>query len=230
MPILGAGNFDGDDDLDMEDETLGFPEDGLNEKDEQLSNNKFLFFDFESMFVDNQHVPNFCVAQWRCEICLDAEKRRIPRDESYQMIDPQEADDKNIDIEYPMDKCRCGKTRERTFSGPNTKTDFCDFLFSDHHRDTIVNSHNGKAYDNIFCLEHLLKTKGILPEVIFTGSKVMCITLPSLGFKIIDSYQLFGYATVTISHHIQLDRTLQGLFPLLFQHTSKPKLYRRAST
>ena len=73
------------------------------------------------------------------------------------------------------------------WSGPDTKTEFCVWLFSDINQDTVVISHNGKAYDNIFCLEYLLKTKGLLPEVIFTGNKVMSIELPAMGFKIIDS-------------------------------------------
>ena len=212
IPING-GFVDDDEDNDIDD-MLGFDEDHVLEKDEDRSNTKFVFFDFESMFVDNEHVPNVCVAQWRCEICLAGEKEGIPRDDSYQMIDSQEANAQNKDIEYPKDKCRCGQIREKIFSGHNTKTEICDWLFMDHHQDSIIISHNGKCYDNIFCLEYLLKTKGLLPDIIFTGIKlVMSISLPAMNFRIIDSINFLAKPLAQFPSTFGLTELTKGYLP-----------------
>ena len=117
-------------DQDVDDDDLEKDED---EEKTTESNVKFLFFDFESQFIDSQHVPNLAVAEWRCEVCLQNEKEGKERYTEYEMIDPEEAEKQKISIKYPRTKCRCSANRQKVFSGPDTKTDFCNWLFSDHH-------------------------------------------------------------------------------------------------
>ena len=61
---------------------IGFGDESQEEDDdEDRTNVKFVMFDFESMFVNNEHTPNFCVADWRCKVCLQNKKEGKPRDE-----------------------------------------------------------------------------------------------------------------------------------------------------
>ena len=88
--------------------------DGDNESadtDTDESNIKFIMFDFESMFVNNQHIPNLCVAEWRCEVCLQNEKDGKPRDTNYKFPDASELDDPDLEIKYPKTTCRCSAER-----------------------------------------------------------------------------------------------------------------------
>lgn len=83
------GSWEANDDEDEVEDILGFAEDDEKvETDKEVTNTKFLFFDFECMFVESEPVPNFCIAQWRCERCLECEKKGVPRDESCVMLDP----------------------------------------------------------------------------------------------------------------------------------------------
>ncbi len=203
---------------DYDDQMYDFQDDNNDtetDEKEPTSNTKFIFFDFESMFVDGEHIPNLCISQWRCERCLDNSRDGIARDTSYVMIDPLEAERKKIDITHPLDRCRCSLIREKVFSGNQTKEQFCEWLFSDHQKDTICISHNGKAYDNIFCLQYLLKSKSLIPDCIFTGNKIMSIHLEKMNFRIIDSINFLAMPLRDFSKTFNLSE-VKGMFPYKF--------------
>ena len=63
------------------------------------------------------------------------------------------------------------------FSGPETANDFCDSLFTKQHKNAIATAiaHNMKGYDCLFLHNHLLKNRKIVPNVIYTGPKIMSI-------------------------------------------------------
>ena len=71
------------------------------EKDAQDMTGSYIFFDFECMQETGIHEPNLCIAHKVCVECLDQEDATCKR---------------------------CGD-RERVFEGPNTQTEFCEWLF-----------------------------------------------------------------------------------------------------
>ncbi|XP_072050213.1 uncharacterized protein [Amphiura filiformis] len=204
--------LDLDDCPDSDDDEMEY--DAISTKvDKKGQNYKYIFFDFESMFQNDEHVPNLCVCQWRCEVCLRNEKDQTPRDESYVILNPNEEAESEVDVKYPVDSCRCGKERQKIFQGPNTKAEFAKFLLSDYNQDTIVISHNGKAYDNIFALNEFLKCKGVLPDVIFTGGKIMCLKIQAINLKMIDSHNFCTMPLSQFPKTFQLTELKKGYFP-----------------
>jgi hypothetical protein len=67
-----------------------------------------------------------------------------------------------------------GNADEWVFSGPNTRDNFCEWLFQAQNAGSIVVAHNFQSYDGYFILQYLHK-KGIVPELIMRWAKLfMC--------------------------------------------------------
>ena len=66
------------------------------------------------------------------------------------------------------------------FKGPNTRDEFCDWLFTEENEGAICIAHNLKAYDGYFILQYLYD-QTILPELILNGTKLMSIQGRSMG-------------------------------------------------
>ena len=75
---------------------------------------------------------------------------------------------------------------EKVFSGPNTKDEFCEWMFQQENANTTFVAHNFQAYDGYFILQYLYK-KGITPEIITRGAKILSLTVPEINIKFIDS-------------------------------------------
>ena len=69
---------------------------------------------------------------------------------------------------------------EVMFKGPNTRDEFCDWLFTEENEGAICIAHNLKAYDGYFILQYLYD-QTILPELILNGTKLMSIQGRSMG-------------------------------------------------
>ena len=61
---------------------------------------------------------------------------------------------------------------ETVFSGPDTKNEFCEWLFQPQHVKTTLVAHNLQAYDGYFILQYLYN-QGIAPELITRGAKIL---------------------------------------------------------
>ena len=103
-----------DDADDSEDEEDPRPAKRSKKKKVQL----FMFYDFECMLVDNQHVPNLCVIHRVCEEC----------------------------IQTPMDApCLYCKREEVIFSGPETLHQVGEWMFSGENKGAIGIAHNAQV-------------------------------------------------------------------------------------
>jgi hypothetical protein len=115
--------------------------------------------------------PNLCVVQKVCEQCMD------------RAITPESI------------CASCGKN-ERVFSGMDTSTEFCRWLFSEEKFESTVFAHNFRSYDSIPIMTYLYEN-AILPKVITTSAVSQCKTkfLDSLNFlpmRLADLPDVFG--------------------------------------
>jgi hypothetical protein len=78
---------------------------------------------------------------------------------------------------------------EKVFSGPNTKDEFCTWVFQQENASTTFVAHNFQAYDGYFILQYLYKN-GITPEIITRGAKILSLTVSDMNIKFIDSLNL----------------------------------------
>ena len=170
----------------------------------KITSSTVVFFDFESMFY-------YYIAQWRCEMCLACEKELGYSKRWYT----QEAVAQDKDIEYPKDKCRCGKTTERSFQAPTPILNSAiGFLRT---RTTIKIQSLWWRYfaSNTYWKQTFRASTRC--HVIYTGSKVMNISIPGINFiRIIARLnQFLGNATLSISKHFLSNQIDQGIFALL---------------
>ena len=112
---------------------------------------------------------------------------------------------------------------ETMFKGPNTRNDFCNWLFTEDHEDTICIAHNLKAYDGYFILQYLYD-QIILPELLLNGTKIMSITVVDLNIKFIDSLNFIPMALARFPKTFGLNELKKGWFPHHF-NTSTNQSY-----
>ena len=74
----------------------------------------------------------------------------------------------------------CGK-RQVIFRGPETKTLFCKWLIHKQHKDFTVIAHNARGYDSYFIYDYLIANSHTPDPVIFSGSKIMYMKVPTGG-------------------------------------------------
>lgn len=74
------------------------------------------------------------------------------------------------------------------FAEKNIKQKFGQWLFSEQHKNYTALAHNMKGYDGFFVLEYLVENS-IVPQVIYSGSKLMYIHVANqLNIRVLDSY------------------------------------------
>ena len=112
----------------------------------------YIFYDFECMLVDNKHVPNLCVVQKVCQVCIEE-------------CHPQ---------------CSC-KGEQVIFKGKGTLEEVGNWLFSGKHRGAICVAHNAQAYDAHLLLDYIHEN-GIKPKIIENGKKVMSMEVAGMHF------------------------------------------------
>jgi hypothetical protein len=110
----------------------------------------------------------------------------------------------------------CG-FREVTFEGANTTEKFGKWLFSNQHEYFKVVAHNMKGYDGYFLLEYLIDNSIRPDKVIFSGSKIMYMTVErDLHIKVIDSLNFLPMKLSTLPKAFGLDELKKGWFPHYF--------------
>ena len=111
-----------------------------------------------------------------------------------------------------------------TFRGKNTVRDFCKWLFTPEHDQSIVIAHNFQGYDSYFILNHL-NQHAIPYEVIYNGAKCMTLTTKRKGkkrkqfaveIKFIDSLNFIPMALARFPKTFGLDELCKGYFPHYF--------------
>ena len=188
----------------------------LGSNSKQMNSLKYIFFDFEcrqdyqvqcdkgympdknnkcsnckmSTCGTFAHVPNLCVVHKVCDVCL------------------------GNDVS-PISKCsHCG-LNERVFSGDDTTTLFCKWLFSEENVGATVICHNFKGYDSYPILQYLHEN-AILPEVITTGSKYMSVKVPACKIRFIDSLNFIPMALADMPKAFGETELAKGFFPHLY--------------
>ena len=104
---------------------------------------------------------------------------------------------------------------EVMFKGPNTRNEFCDWLFTEENAGAICIAHNLKAYDGYFILQYLYD-QAILPELILNGTKLMSIYVATLDIKFIDSLNFIPMALARFPKTFGLTELKKGWFPHYF--------------
>ena len=111
-----------------------------------------------------------------------------------------------------------------TFRGKNTVNDFCKWLFTPEHDQSIVIAHNFQGYDSYFILNHL-NQQAIPYEVIYNGAKCMTLTTKRKGkkrkqfaveIKFIDSLNFIPMALARFPKTFGRDELCKGYFPHYF--------------
>ena len=104
---------------------------------------------------------------------------------------------------------------ENVFSGPNTRDNFCEWLFQEQNSSSIVMAHNFQGYDGYFILQYLHKN-GLVPEVIMRGAKILTLNVPMLDIKFVDSLCFIPMRLANFPKTFGLNELAKGYFPHYF--------------
>ena len=104
---------------------------------------------------------------------------------------------------------------EWIFSGEDTNSDFCKWLFAKEHRNHIFVAHNFQGYDGYF-IQNYLNKNGVKYEVIMSGAKILTLTVPMFNIRFIDSLNFIPMALANFPKTFGLDELRKGYFPHLF--------------
>ena len=104
---------------------------------------------------------------------------------------------------------------EWVFSGEDTNSDFCKWLFTKEHKDHIFVAHNFQGYDGYF-IQNFLSKNGVKYYVIMSGAKIVTLTVPMFNIRFIDSLNFIPMALANFPKTFGLDELRKGYFPHLF--------------
>ena len=114
------------------------------------------------------------------------------------------------------------KGEAAVFRGKNTVKQFCEWLFTPQHQDSIVIAHNFQGYDS-YPIIKCLHEHAVVCEAIYNGAK--CITLKpktkkshqfGLRIKFIDSLNFIPMALAKFPKTFGQDELCRGYFPHFF--------------
>ena len=134
--------------------------------------------------VDGKHRPNFVVAHSICNECEDnpVTSESTCKNCGSRCIICDKFNEQEKELErYPCEGC-C--KRQVIFKGSNTQQDFCKWLINKQHKDFTVIAHNARGYDSFFIYDYLIENSHTPHPVIFSGSKIMCMSVPTGGLNI----------------------------------------------
>ena len=159
------------------------------QNDKELYPNEFshIYFDLETSNVDGYFKPILAVAHKVCEKC------------EYEPI---------------AGECinRCGK-KSTYFSGENTLSDFCEWLFHPRHRGYVAISHNGGAFDIQFILSHL-EERNIHQNIVTRDCRILLMEVKDYGIRFIDSLNFIKSKLSDMTQLMGLDSVgNKGRFP-----------------
>ena len=186
-----------------------------------LNPDKFIFYDFECNQETGKHEPNFAVAQSICSQCEDnpvTSTATCKNCGSRCMLCNQFNEREK---EWERDPCRgCGK-RQVIFRGPDTKTLFCKWLISNQHKDVTAIAHNARGYDSYFIYDWLITHSHSPDPVIFSGSKIMYMNVPTggLNIRLLDSLNFLPMPLAQLPKSFGLVELKKGFFPHFYNTT-----------
>jgi len=96
-------------------------------------------------------------------------------------------------------------------------TSFCEWLFSEKHKNYTAIAHNAQGYDGIFLMNHIVKTmtsENSMPSVILRGTKILTLSYKTI--KLIDSYSFIPMSLEKFPSTFGLKEIKKGFFPHLF--------------
>ena len=96
-----------------------------------------------------------------------------------------------------------------------TVDSFCRFIFSERFEGWTFLAYNLKGFDGTFVLRWLVQ-KGIKPKTILNGTKIMCLNVPSLGIRMIDSINFVPLPLKLFPKTFGLEEMKKGWFPRRF--------------
>ncbi|XP_060564754.1 uncharacterized protein LOC132723964 [Ruditapes philippinarum] len=171
------------------------------------------------------HRPNFVVAHTVCPKCID--KTLTPESICKKCgTRCDECDNSELHDNEDPGPCpgKCG-FREVTFEGADTAEKFGEWLFSPQHEYFKVFAHNMKGYDGYFLLEYLIDQSMRPDKIIYSGSKIMYMTIESdLHIKVIDSLNFLPMKLSALPKAFGLTELKKGWFPHYF-NTSENQNY-----
>ena len=180
-----------------------------------LNPDKFIFYDFECTQESGKHEPNFVVAHSICSECEDypVTKTATCKNCGSRCILCDSYNEKEKDWE--REPCRgCGK-RQVIFKGPDTKNLFCKWLVHKQHKNVTAIAHNARGYDSYFIYDYLIANSHTPDPVIFNGSKIMYMNIPTDGIdiRLLDSLNFLPMPLAQLPKSFGLRELKKGFFP-----------------
>ena len=126
----------------------------------------------------------------------------------------------NLIIAYRSDPDNIEEYTKHTFScyeSANVNKDFCNWLFNNDNKGYTCMAHNSKGYDIHLIKKFLYNSDCPLKfNCIDTGNKTMCLTIPSLKMKFIDSLNFFMSPLAALPKTYGFNEQRKGYFPHFF--------------
>ena len=104
---------------------------------------------------------------------------------------------------------------EWVFSGEDTNSDFCKWVFAKGHVNHIFVAHNFQGYDGYF-IQNFLNNNAVKYEVVMRGAKIVTLTVPMFNIRFVDSLNFIPMALANFPKTFGLDELCKGYFPHLF--------------
>ena len=157
-------------------------------------------------------VPFYAVVQKVCEHCDRKNFERL-----HEGFTPHTTR-KHCDTSIVGVPC-CGY-RQYVFENNNANIVemLLDFMFSEPSDDSVWIAHNGGRFDSIFILRELLVKRGIVPQVIMNGNKIMCMKMEQQQrkIKLIDSYLFITMRLSKMPEAMGIPDLTKGYHPYYF--------------
>ena len=104
------------------------------------------------------------------------------------------------------------------FKGIATQQEFCKWLISTQHKDFTVIAHNARGYDSYFIYDYLIENSHTPHPIIFSGFKIMYMSVPTGGLNIrfLDSLNFLPMPLAQLPKSFGLEELKKGLFPHFF--------------
>ncbi|XP_066279615.1 uncharacterized protein [Branchiostoma lanceolatum] len=101
------------------------------------------------------------------------------------------------------------------FRGNQSRDLFCRWLFHESHKDSTFVAHNLRSYDGHFIVQYLIDN-AVLPDIIYSGAKIMTMQIPRLNIKFIDSLNFLQMPLAKFPKTFGFNDISKGYFPHLF--------------
>jgi hypothetical protein len=182
----------------------------------ECDNSKLIFYDFECHQDTQTHVPNFAIAQSVCQLCEDkpvtSESKCSECGSRCKTCNAYNKKEKT----WEREPCTTCGYRQVEFNGKDTYKKFCKWLFDHTHANVTAIAHNSRAYDAYFIFRYC-NENGIVPEVIFNGSKIMYLKVSKgVNIRLLDSLNFLPMPLAKFPKSFGLTELKKGFFPHFF--------------